>query len=77
MENYYGDVVIEQENLRKFVEIYHSHKSMPSTHVIIKQSSIAELGEFVRDWQMENEQMKKLEDKKSRMIKFDFSLLRK
>lgn len=55
MENYYGDVVIEQENLRKFVEIYHSHKSMPSTHVIIKQSSIAELGEFVRDWQMENE----------------------
>lgn len=73
----YEEVVKQEEELQKFIEIYAKHKGMPAMKQIIQENNPAEISLYVQEWRADNETMQKMPQHTSNMIHFDYELIKK
>ena len=54
MDQEYQEVKNQENQLKKFIEIYSKHKSMPDMNKIISEVNSAEISLYVREWKQDN-----------------------
>jgi hypothetical protein len=68
----------EEVLLQKFVDIYLRHKELDSMTAIFKDNNGVELCNYVEEWKRDEKEMHELsEDKKGRLILYNYSDLRR